>query len=105
MTAQDIRLRYPNPHSGSPLAPLTYARREDHYCVGGALCKYLGSEKGWQGANFPMVSALCDVLQEVNEHLTYAGALRRARGITVANDAGHFDAAWHLLDLALKATR
>ncbi len=105
MTAQEIRERYPHPQSGSTPAPLTYPRLEDNYCVGGALCKYLASAEGWQGANFPMVCTLCDVLQEANEHLAYAGPLRRAKGITLANDCGQFDRAWRLLDLALKAKR
>jgi hypothetical protein len=103
MTARDIRMRYPHPQSGLTPAPLRYPHLDDNYCVGGALCKYLGSEEGWQGANFPMVSALCDVLQEANAHLTYAGALRRSAAITRVNDAGNFEKAWHLLDLALKA--
>lgn len=98
MTARDIRERYPHPHTASQASATDY-------CVGGALCKYLAAKAGWHGDNFPMVSALSDVLQEANDHLTYAGALRRAKGITVANDCGQFDRAWHLLDLALQAKR
>lgn len=105
MTARDIRKRYPDPQSGEPEAPLRYPGIDDNYCVGGALCKYLGSQEGWQGANFPTVSALCDVLQEANDRLTTASALRRAKDITLANDCEEFERAWHLLDLALKAKR
>jgi hypothetical protein len=102
MTAQEIRALYPNPISAdTPLA----CRAEDDYCVGGALCKYLGRGTGWEGERFPMVAALTDVLQEANTRLPYLSAQKRAEKITRANDAGNIDKAWQLLDYALKAKR
>ncbi len=94
MTAADIRAAYPSPCTAD-------TGTETDYCVGGALCLYKWPKTQYH--HFPSVPLLAATLKDINPALTRHSALRRAKGITVANDAGLFDRAWHLLDLALKA--
>jgi hypothetical protein len=88
MNVSEIRARYPR--------PVTTRNSVDSYCVGGAFCLSVGYR-----ARFPRKEFLTMILPEANPHLSGLQALRFARLIVQANDAGDFEAAWKHLNAAL----
>jgi len=88
MTAAEIRAKYPNPVS----ADVVDQHDRKAYCVLGAACLYSRRHAGRFPADFMAAAAL---------GITDLSANRIAR----ANDFGHFDRAWSLLDRALKAKK
>jgi hypothetical protein len=90
MTATEIRNRYPNPIS------IVNVNRLDQYCVGGALCLYLG-----EGRGFPNEEVITTKLRIVNPKIPEKDAREIAVEIIRNNECGNFDTSWQLLDKAL----
>lgn len=66
------------------------------YCVGGALCLYLGVFTRW-----PDTWLLAETLIKANAELNDKRALSFANDIIQLNDSGDFDHAWKRLEEAL----
>jgi hypothetical protein len=104
ITLQEIRTQYPHPVSYRDVWPDTAKGPETHYCVGGALCSYLGHKglapKTYYG--FPQAYKIRQALMIANPRLTLAIADTYANGLMVTNDISRdFEAAWNLLETAL----
>lgn len=89
----EIRLQYPNPKKS----------RDDRgmqcdYCVGGAFVMYTTEMED----RFPDVDQLAWVLMENNTDMPEDTAYGYAKRIIDANDEGHFEAAWNILEQALE---
>ena len=76
------------------------------YCVGGLLCKYFFDvvvpQTFIELSHFPTSSRVLFVLLQLNNNLTPRRALNYANSIIQANDQGHFEEAWNLIDEALE---
>jgi len=96
-----LKEKYPR-----PLRAIDGCSIDDHYCVGGALCR----EAGMQDKSFPNDTEIMDALYRVNPHIEryelndrdYVNLMGQIKSLTKANDAGDFDLAWHILGDLLK---
>lgn len=88
MTVEEIRKKYPNPVSGS-----TQKASESEYCVLGAACMFALGE-GELIPRFPG-GATAKTWLHIGAGMAWE--------IADLNDTGNFEAAWSLLDAALKA--
>lgn len=95
VTMEAIRAFYPRPKNATK--PYMAGELNVGYCVGGALCKYIGHTE----ANFPIVAVLADCLMEANPELDEHDAMSYALDIVTHNDNDDFDAAWEVLHRAL----
>ena len=85
----NIKAKYPNPRRVTD-----DIRDGEGYCVGGALCLYLGGYR-----NFPYFDTLAEAIKQANPNAKDVYMV--AQAIILANDDGDFEVAWHLLDKAL----
>jgi hypothetical protein len=90
---KQIREKYPYP-SRLPHGDESWG--DESYCVGGALCQFVGN-----GIEFPTVSMLANVLCAVNKNLSDEKGGEYAFKIIMENQAGNFDSAWDVLGDAL----
>lgn len=90
ITAAEIRAKYPNPSACG------VSHDESNYCVGGALCQFLGEDY-----RFPLPGEMADRLGRINPSLNADRALEFGFEIMNANEEQNFDRAWQLLDEAL----
>lgn len=97
LTVDDIRTRYPDPCTSQS------SRADGTYCVGGA-CLLVAALPWRDNSVFPQGWQVAQALRQLNPLMGDALALDYARRIIHENDAGHFDAAWQLVSLALKET-
>jgi hypothetical protein len=98
ITMDEIRAKYPTPHrAGGIHFPEDGSYPEgDSYCVGGALCRLIGINRG-----FPFIHEIKAALRLCNEHLTNEEAYKFANEIAKLNDSGFFSLAWLVLREAL----
>lgn len=89
-TVEEIRARYPHP-------VISIARRPGAYCVGGALCRFVGVE----APQFPWYREIEKALRVLNPFLTNDVAFDFAQRIVNRNDEGKFDDAWEAVREAL----
>lgn len=87
VTVEDIRAKYPNPQKSADL--------QVGYCVGGALCQYVG-----MNLRYP-ICGLDTALRRSNPSLSAARAAVWRRRIISANDRCDFESAWQALGRAL----
>ena len=90
---KQIREKYPNPVK-------LHGSCDEHYCVGGALYRFLGGNIG-----FPISHDLANTLRLANKNLSEGTATEYANTIISENDAGHFNDAWEALGYALSYGR
>ena len=99
---QRIRDYYPHPCREVDAPTYLLGTPQIGYCVGGALCLYLGRTlEGITDSHFPMDEHLAELLLACRPSLTYKSALNYARLITHLNDDGEFERAWWMADKAL----
>lgn len=89
INVEEIKARYPNPVKG-------YRSFCGGYCIGGALCGFLGDPQ----ADFPNKSRVADELKKANPNIK--NAWEYAITIVNYNDDGEFDKAWAVLKEALE---
>lgn len=93
MNVEDIKAQYPDAGPADPRA------HGGPYCVGGALCQYLGKSGVFK---WPTVWELAFTLQEANPNLDDSKARQYAARIMDLNDmAEDIPAAWDMLGKAL----
>lgn len=101
-TVEQIRFRYPSPIKTPANWPYfnNLPLPQDCYCVGGALGLFLGCASG-----FPSTEQLTDCLLRANLNLTELEAEWFSNSIMAENDAGLFEAAWRLMDEAVRSAQ
>lgn len=98
LTVGQIRFRYPAP-TAMKNEDWLWESPPDYYCVGGALCAFLG----YTAAGFPSIEEVAYALLQANPDLLEFQAERFAAGIACENDHERFEDAWRILDEALTA--
>ena len=88
---EQVREKYPKPSRARPDTKIREA-----YCVGGALCLFIGSTM-----RFPCSGDLANILRSLNIDLSDDAAITYADAIIRKNDSGDFDGAWDYLSGAL----
>lgn len=64
---------------------------EGHYCVGGAVCLFIGKPKIGSQYRFPSAHIIANILQTLNLKLTYSDAVDFGFDIIRLNEAGQFE--------------
>ena len=85
-----LREFFPNPMAASPTLP--------GYCVGASVGKVLNLA----AVDFPSPNILGYTLRHANQRLTVEKSLEFAHEVIYCNDRSSFEAAWAILDEALK---
>ena len=87
-----IRAKYGEPRR------ISEAKDEPCYCVGGAICLYAGLTVANARTIFPNRIRVAEAIQKLNPRVAIQAALGAAVNITMANDLGCFESAWHYAD-------